>query len=81
MSDWRTQVSRSGETHWRLGAIIGAASGVVLANVLVLTFDDDASVMKHFGFSLVGGAAAMMPGALIGGLFPKASPQEVSGKN
>lgn len=55
-------------SHWRIGALIGAVGGIVFANVLV---NADASPGRRVGLSVVSGAVLAVPGALIGGLFPK----------
>ena len=56
-------------THWKTGAIIGAVAGVIFANAMM--GDESVAIPRRVGLSLVSAAAAAMPGALIGGLFPK----------
>lgn len=55
-------------THWQTGAVVGAVVGIVFANLMM---DEEASAVRRIGLSLVSGAVVAMPGALVGGLFPK----------
>jgi hypothetical protein len=55
-------------THWQTGAVVGAVVGIVFAN---LVMDEEASAVRRIGLSIVSGAVVAMPGALVGGLFPK----------
>ena len=48
--------------------MIGAVAGVLFVNAMI---DDEGSAVRRIGLSLVGGAVFAMPGALVGGLFPK----------
>jgi hypothetical protein len=50
------------------GAVVGAVVGIVFAN---LVMDEEASAVRRIGLSIVSGAVVAMPGALVGGLFPK----------
>jgi hypothetical protein len=58
-------------SHWREGLVTGAVLGFVVGAALAGWDGYDASIAKRVGLGLVGAAVLSMPGALIGGLFPK----------
>jgi hypothetical protein len=59
------------KSHWREGLVTGAVLGFLLGAALASYDGYDASIARRLGLGLVGGAVLSMPGALIGGLFPK----------
>ncbi len=63
-------------TYWKEGALIGGLTGAVALAVLVTAFCEDSETADSCGGTTVGGAlvgAVLLgvPGALIGGQFPK----------
>jgi hypothetical protein len=57
--------------HWRAGLVAGAALGFLLGAAAAGYDGHDASMTRRLGLGVVGAAVLSMPGALIGGLFPK----------
>ncbi len=67
----RLPIRTESKSHWREGAMIGASLGFLLGAAMASYDSEGASIGRRFGLGLVGAAVIMMPGALIGGLFPK----------
>jgi hypothetical protein len=59
------------KSHWREGAIIGASLGFLLGAAMASYDSDGAPIGRRLVLGLAGAAVVMMPGALIGGLFPR----------
>ncbi|HRP08565.1 MAG TPA: hypothetical protein PLL69_08755 [Gemmatimonadales bacterium] len=65
-------------THWRTGLIVGAVAGAGLGLVAMGAADHTPSASSVVLAMGIGALVGMVPGALIGGLFPKGPRQENS---
>ena len=77
ISDPSDSVARIRPTYWKEGAVVGGAVGAIGFGLLVgaicgLSESETGCTGKALLGGLVGGGVVAVPGALIGGLFPKA---------
>ncbi|HRP08563.1 MAG TPA: hypothetical protein PLL69_08745 [Gemmatimonadales bacterium] len=78
-----TSLRRHTATHWKTGALITGIPAVIMFN-LVAVGDDMTLFQQTAGrvaSSALVGAVFAVPGAVVGGLFPKARPRSSSAQN